>query len=954
MSSNITGTIHAENKIRILLVYAMRPLFGRITIPEWIKEALREHYFETVDVYACGPNNEIDIQDSHDFYLQVENVVQQHKVDVVWDIDGWVLSEDFMFKRYPDLVTVPRVYWAIDTHQFLGHQKEKAGHFDLVFSAMKNAVEVLGDHARWLPVGASIHEVDYKLERTIDVGFIGNCYPGLHDRRIRILERVQTEFPEFQWHSNVFLADKAKLVSRMKIMLNISLNNDINLRVFETLACGALLITDRIHNNGMESLFEDGKHLVLFDDEQDLIRKIRYYLAHEDERTAIALAGQKHVLERMTHKSIIGYAFEAILPLVENHRKTRQHPTNIRQCWCKAALVPSVHPQYNVCSGCGSFVSVVSTTPEELSKFYSFDGYWREYQEQLAGYPPIHVRAVTDFSDRIPFWYGLVEKYGGNPNSMLEIGCSHGGFLSYCQQHGIQNIVGVEVDEDTCRFAKNHFNLPHVVSGLFPDVELPFSVFDLITGFDVIEHFANPVEDLQAVCQLLSIDGSFIFQTPCYRGENSAWQQFKPIEHLYLYNEYNVKDLFSRAGLEITTILPGYFIDDMFVVGRKKRNEQILFLRTDAIGDNVLASSMLPHIKSKYPDATLTIVCQDRVAPLYIECPYVDNIIDYNLWQLFNSEECRNSTVAKINDINPTLLINTVFSRDNQNYYLSLNCNAPVRIACEGDTSNISPESKVEFDKNFSHLIPNDPKNKTELSKHRHLLQQLGIFAPELMPQVWISKNDECLAEELFHRLGIVQENTIVLFPGAQMDFKIYPHFKRVIQSLSNYDLILLGDAQTSDYFDELFHGFSGRAYNLAGMTTLPQLAAIMRRARLYIGVDTSGAHIACAVGLPNVVILGGGHFGRFLPYSPLTTVVSYLLECHNCNWQCKYDRCHCVQDIRPDLVINAIKHALTRKSVLPRVCLQTQSFYSDCPPLLYYNELGKLLDLGSVEIVEE
>ena len=43
--------------------------------------------------------------------------------------------------------------------------------------------------------------------------------------------------------------------------------------------------------------FKNGEDLVWFEDEADLIKKVRYYLTHEDERKRIALNGQKKVRE---------------------------------------------------------------------------------------------------------------------------------------------------------------------------------------------------------------------------------------------------------------------------------------------------------------------------------------------------------------------------------------------------------------------------------------------------------------------------------------------------------------------------------------------------------------------------------------------------------------------------------------------------------------------------------
>ena len=55
--------------------------------------------------------------------------------------------------------------------------------------------------------------------------------------------------------------------------------------------------------------------------------------------------------------------------------------------------------------------------------------------------------------------------------------------------------------------------------------------------------------------------------------------------------------------------------------------ESIIWLRLDSIGDNILSSSMLPYIKEKFCNASITVVCQELIAELYKECQFVDSII---------------------------------------------------------------------------------------------------------------------------------------------------------------------------------------------------------------------------------------------------------------------------------------------------------------------------------------
>ncbi len=113
--------------------------------------------------------------------------------------------------------------------------------------------------------------------------------------------------------NNVYGEEMAKIYSQAKIVFNKSAAGELNMRVFETLSCGSLLITDRLKPEvGLEEIFQDKKHLVLYNNENDLLEKIDYYLKHETEREEIAFCGHKEVLEKHTYEHRIKKMLEAI------------------------------------------------------------------------------------------------------------------------------------------------------------------------------------------------------------------------------------------------------------------------------------------------------------------------------------------------------------------------------------------------------------------------------------------------------------------------------------------------------------------------------------------------------------------------------------------------------------------------------------------------------------------
>jgi ADP-heptose:LPS heptosyltransferase len=79
---------------------------------------------------------------------------------------------------------------------------------------------------------------------------------------------------------------------------------------------------------------------------------------------------------------------------------------------------------------------------------------------------------------------------------------------------------------------------------------------------------------------------------------------------------------------------------------------------------------------------------------------------------------------------------------------------------------------------------------------------------------------------------------------------------------------------------------------DFTGKTDVPGLFDLMQHAALVVSNDTGPAHVAIGLGAPTVVIVGGGHFGCFVPYPksvrPATARFVYeRMDCYHCFWRC-------------------------------------------------------------------
>ncbi|MGJ3237457.1 MAG: WecB/TagA/CpsF family glycosyltransferase [Anaerolineae bacterium] len=80
-------------------------------------------------------------------------------------------------------------------------------------------------------------------------------------------------------------------------------------------------------------------------------------------------------------------------------------------------------------------------------------------------------------------------------------------------------------------------------------------------------------------------------------------------------------------------------------------------------------------------------------------------------------------------------------------------------------------------------------------------------------------------------------------------------------------EIVLVGTA--NDHADEVAQAMHQPALNLAGKTTLTQLADVIRSADLYIGTDSGVTHLAAAIGAPVVALYGASNHEAWSPWSP-------------------------------------------------------------------------------------
>ena len=356
--------------------------------------------------------------------------------------------------------------------------------------------------------------------------------------------------------------------------------------------------------------------------------------------------------------------------------------------------------------------------------------------------------------------------------------------------------------------------------------------------------------------------------------------------------------------------------------------KKILWVRLDAIGDNLLAASMLPHIYEKFGHAAITVVCQKHIAELYRASPYVERVVGVDKMAMFLDTKYRNEILLELRSREFDLALDSTCSWEQLADFLVVGSLAKEKVAFRNSAA-VAKNVKGKRDGIFTTLLEFSSIYEPELEKYREFLAGIGINAPALNSTVWIPEEDDAFAADFFGKNKLRPEKTMALFAFGRSHLRTYPFYGNALEEVcaeNDFSILAFGDAPAYGFNQNCLNEINARSINLSGKTTLLQTAALMKRCRIAVGAETGLAHMACAVDIPNVVVLGGGHYGRFMPYARKTSVVALPLDCYWCDWTCKYEYSHCVVNIAPEVVETAVRETLSTESARPRLFLHPAS----------------------------
>lgn len=347
------------------------------------------------------------------------------------------------------------------------------------------------------------------------------------------------------------------------------------------------------------------------------------------------------------------------------------------------------------------------------------------------------------------------------------------------------------------------------------------------------------------------------------------------------------------------------------VPGRRYAPRRILVVRLSSLGDVVLAFPLLRALRRRFSDAAVHFLTRDIYRTLVERAPGVETVWVLGTDRRHNRELRRQLTAASYdlavdlqNNLRTRRLIWQIgvggvcrYRRPRLNRFLRINfpklrrrlqVPAPVPLGYLGAVSGLG----VEDDGG-------------------------GLELP--VPQEWVAGARRMVGEFAHWGESEATDHWLVCAPGARHGAKIWPsgHWVTLLERLYESGWtkqILVGNRQDAAVCSEIARNLQHQVVDLAGRTTLPELAGVLRAARAVIAGDTGSMHLAAGVGVPVVAIFGPTvpEFG-FAPFrAPSRVVQVEELVCRPCHphgpRRCPLGHFRCMKELAPAAVEDALR----------------------------------------------
>ena len=279
-------------------------------------------------------------------------------------------------------------------------------------------------------------------------------------------------------------------------------------------------------------------------------------------------------------------------------------------------------------------------------------------------------------------------------------------------------------------------------------------------------------------------------------------------------------------------------------------NKKIIIVRMDRIGDVVLSTPAIKAVRNAYPDSHIAVLVRPYAREVVDGNPYIDEVITYD------KSAREKGLLGKIKFIlnlrNKKFDLAIILHPKNSSHILTYLAGIPKRLGYNKKLA-VFLTKKIPHTKQYG--------LKHEIDYNLGLLRYIGIESSDRSLYMPVNSLSEERIKDLFDKNGISQGDPVItIHPAASCRSRRWAleRFAKTSDVLAeNYGakIVIVSGPADKMMGDKVAKLMRLKPLNLAGKTSISDLASILRRSRLLISNDSGPVHISCAVGTPVIAI---------------------------------------------------------------------------------------------------
>ena len=307
----------------------------------------------------------------------------------------------------------------------------------------------------------------------------------------------------------------------------------------------------------------------------------------------------------------------------------------------------------------------------------------------------------------------------------------------------------------------------------------------------------------------------------------------------------------------------------------------ILIVKLSAIGDVIHALPVSYAIKETFPGARVTWAVEPPARELLEGNPYIDEIL------LFEKKKFKSfgGFLKHFGPLRKKL-------REGR-FGIALDLQGLEKSAAlayfSGAPRRLGTCNMREMSDKISAPVCGPHANGHIVERYLDVAREIGCRVETVKFPLVVSEKDESVARTLLIRGGVPEGAAYaVLAVGANWPNKRWPtaSYAALADWLYNQKIIPVlvgGGAVDERLAAEITAQAEIPPVDLIGKTSLKQLAAVLRGARLAVGGDTGPVHLAAGLSVPTVMLMGPTDANRNGPYGQLQNAIEVSRACRWC-----------------------------------------------------------------------